>query len=106
MKPAVVALDTETGDIVWIKVLDSQPKHGGVRGVIIDGERIICTGYVNSPEPGFLFVADDSTPAVWELNTNGDLVTEKILNSDVLPQVWNIVSIEDDISCLCHQSYC
>jgi outer membrane protein assembly factor BamB len=80
MKPAVLALDFTTGDVIWTKVIDSHPKHGGVRGVIVDGERIICTGYVNSPEPGFLFVADDSTPAVWEVDLGGNLVKENILN--------------------------
>ena len=86
MKPAVLALDSTTGDVIWTKVIDSHPKHGGVRGVIVDGERIICTGYVNSPEPGFLFVADDSTPAVWELDLGGNLVKENILDIEGLGQ--------------------
>ena len=91
MKPAVVALDTATGAVIWIKVLDSQANHGGVRGVIVDGGRIIGTGYVNCPDAGFLFVADGSTPAVWELNTNGDLVKEKMLDASILQQVYNIM---------------
>ena len=93
MKPAVVALDTATGAVIWIKVLDSQANqdHGGVRGVIVDGGRIIGTGYVNCPDSGFLFVSDGSTPAVWELNTNGDIVKEKMLDANILPQVYNII---------------
>ena len=48
--------------------------------------RIIATGYVNSPQPGFLFVADDAAPGVWELDTSGRMVREKLLSRDMLPQ--------------------
>jgi len=80
MKPAVIALDVATGSVVWTKLLDSQPQNGGVRSVIVDGGRIICTGYVNYGQAGFVFVADEATPAVWELDTSGNLVTEKLLS--------------------------
>jgi len=86
MMPAVIALDVATGSVVWTKLLDSQPKNGGVRSVIVDGGRIICTGYVNDGQAGFLFVADEATPAVWELDTSGNLVTEKLLSVDGLGQ--------------------
>jgi len=86
MKPAVVALDTATGGVAWTKVLDSQSKNGGVRGVIVDGGRIICTGYVKNGIPGYQFVADDGAPAVWELDTDGNLVKEKVLSIDGLGQ--------------------
>ena len=86
MKPAVMALDVATGSGVWTQVMESRPKHGGVRGLIVDGGRIICTGYVNSPEPGYLFVADEAEPAVWELDTDGNLVAEKLLSIDGLGQ--------------------
>ena len=85
-KPAVLALDVATGNVVWTKVLNSQPKHGGVRGLIVDGDKIICTGYVNNPSPGFQFVADDSKAAVWELTKTGTLTTEKILSISGLGQ--------------------
>ena len=75
------------GNIVWTKVLSSsQPNHGGARGVIVDGNRIIATGYVNSPTPGFQFVSDESTPAVWELDLNGNVVKEKFLSIEGLGQ--------------------
>ena len=75
------------GNIVWTKVLSSsQPNHGGARGVIVDGSRIIATGYVNSPTPGFQFVSDESTPAVWELDLNGNVVKEKFLSIEGLGQ--------------------
>ena len=86
MKPTVIALDAGTGSEVWRKVLDSQPMNGGVRGIIMDGNRIICTGYVNNEDPGFLFVADSATPAVWELTTTGNLVKEKLLSVEGVGQ--------------------
>ena len=85
-KPAVVALDAATGNVVWTKMLDSRPKHGGVRGLIVDGQRIICTGYVNHPTAGFQFVADGGKAVVWELTTAGNLVKENILNIGGLAQ--------------------
>ena len=54
--------------------------------MIVDGTRIISTGFVKSPEKGFLFWADEATPAVWELDTSGNLVTEKLLSQSYLPQ--------------------
>jgi len=85
-KPAVAALDVNTGNVEWTKVLDSQPKHGGVRGLILDGDKIICTGYVDSSQPGYQFVADDSKAVVWELTKTGTLVKENVLNIDGLGQ--------------------
>merc|ERR1711971_1241456 len=85
-KPAVVALDIGSGNVVWTKMLCSQPKHGGVRGLIVDGQRIICTGYANHPTPGFQFVADGGKAVVWELTTAGNLVKENILNIGGLAQ--------------------
>ena len=85
-KPAVVTLDVGTGNVVWTKMLSSQPKHGGVRGLIVDGQRIICTGYANHPTPGFQFVADGGKAVVWELTTAGNLVKENILNIGGLAQ--------------------
>ena len=73
-KPAVLALNATTGNVEWTTFLNSQPRHGGVRGLIVDGDKIVCTGYVDSPEPGFLFVADDSKAVVWQLTKSGDLL--------------------------------
>ena len=82
----MLRLDVATGNVGWTTFLNSQPRHGGVRGLIVDGSKIICTGYVNSPEPGFLFVADDSQAAVWELTKAGSLTREKILSIGGLGQ--------------------
>ena len=51
--PAVVALDKATGKIIWTTVLGSgTSKHGGVRSCIMDGQEIVCAGYVNYQSKG------------------------------------------------------
>ena len=85
-KPAVLALDVATGNVSWTKVLNSQPKHGGVRGLIVDGQSIICTGYVNNSSPGFKFVADEAKAVIWELTKAGNLTKENLLNIEGLGQ--------------------
>ena len=86
MRPAIIALKASTGAESWSWVSTSHSNHGGVRGVIVDGERIIGTGYIESPKAGFLFVADEASPAVWELDTSGNMVKEKLLDQELLPQ--------------------
>ena len=54
--------------------------------MIVDGTRIISTGYIDSLQSGFLFWAEEASPAVWELDTSGNLVTEKLLSQSYLPQ--------------------
>ena len=54
MVPAVVALDTNTGDVIWTtKLGEGQSGHGGVRSCIRDNNDIVCAGYVGNSEPGF-----------------------------------------------------
>ena len=84
MAPAVMALDPSTGATLWTKVLGSgthldQPGHGGVRSCIMDNTDIVCAGFIGEGSPGFKFVADAGTPAVWRLDTSGNLLSEKIL---------------------------
>merc|ERR1719228_2326000 len=90
MKAAVIALDAATGSVVWTKMLDSKAGNGGARSVIMDGERIIATGYVNCGEAGFLFVCDEGKPAVWELDTAGNLVVEKVMSIEGAGQMAKI----------------
>ena len=84
--PVILALQTSSGNQIWQWVSTSHSNHGAVRGVIVDGTRIISTGYINSLQSGFLFWAEEASPAVWELDTSGNLVTEKLLSQSYLPQ--------------------
>ena len=83
MAPAVVALDPATGDVKWTTVLgQGQAGHGGVRSCIMDGQEIVCAGYVNELSGGFKFVADGGAPAVWRLDSSGNVLSEKVLSVD------------------------
>ena len=46
-KPAVLALDASNGNVIWTKSLDSQPKNGGVRGLIVDNQRYALIWYLH-----------------------------------------------------------
>jgi len=83
MEPAVMALDANTGNVLWTWRASGHAGHGGVRSVIMDNGRIICTGYINHGQSGFVFVADEAKAVVWELNTSGNLVKENILESQI-----------------------
>ena len=81
-----MAMDAASGSILWTWKATSHAGHGGVRSVIMDGSRIICTGYINNSQAGFTFVADEAKAVVWELDVNGNLVKENILDGSVIPQ--------------------
>ena len=83
MEPTVMALDASSGNVLWTWKATTHAGHGGVRSVIVDGSRIICTGYINFSTPGFVFVADEAKAVVWELDVNGNLVKENILASEI-----------------------
>lgn len=86
-KPTLIALDASTGNEIWKKVLSDKPRHGGIRSVIVDGGRIIATGYVNYAETaGFVFVAEEGTPAVWEFDASGNVVKENLLSIEGMGQ--------------------
>ena len=78
-----MAMDVESGDVLWTWTEFAYPGHGGVRSVIMDDDRIICTGYIRNSEPGFVFVADEGQAVVWELDVSGKLVKENIMSSQI-----------------------
>ena len=90
MVPAVMALDT-AGNTLWTTVLgQGQTGHGGVRSCIMDSADVVCAGYVGEATPGFKFVADGGSPAVWRLDSSGTIKTEKILSVEGMGQVAKI----------------
>merc|ERR1719334_2867833 len=74
------------GNVIWTKILDSKPNHGALRSVIVDGGRVIATGYIGYSTAGFVFVADEATPVVWEFDASGNVVKENILSIEGLGQ--------------------
>merc|ERR550517_910527 len=106
MAPAVVALDPATGDVKWTTVLgQGQTGHGGVRSCIMDGQEIVCAGYVREQSGGFKFVADGGSPAVWRLDSSGNLLAEKILTVDGMGQVAKIRKDATSGFVLCSTGY-
>ena len=83
MEPAVMAMDATSGNVLWTWTASAYPGHGGVRSVIMDNNRIICTGYISHSQPGFVFVANEAQAVVWELDASGTLVKENILGSQI-----------------------
>ena len=73
----------------------SSNKHGGVRSVITDSRggqlSLAATGYLDCPEKGFLFVADESKPVVWKLNpADGSVLKTNVMSIEGLPQGMSI----------------
>ena len=57
----------------------------------MDSEDIIlCAGYVRHSEGGFKFVADDGAPAVWKLDSAGNILAEKIFSLEGIGQFAKI----------------
>ena len=106
MAPAVVSLDPATGSVVWTTVLgQGQSGHGGVRSCILDSEDLVCAGYVNEGSGGFKFVADAGAPAVWRLDSGGNLLAEKILSVEGMGQVAKIRKDATSGFVLCSTGY-
>ena len=48
---------------------------------------LAATGYLDCPEKGFLFVADESKPVVWKLNpADGSVLKTNVMSIEGLPQ--------------------
>jgi len=106
MAPAVVALDPATGDVKWTTVLgQGQTGHGGVRSCIMDGQEVVCAGYVRELTGGFKFVADGGAPAVWRLDSSGNVLSEKVLSVDGMGQVAKIRKDATSGFVLCSTGY-
>ena len=56
----------------------------------MDNADVVCAGYVGEATPGFKFVADGGSPAVWRLDSSGTIKTEKILSVEGMGQVAKI----------------
>ena len=91
MVAGVVALDPRTGDVVWTTMLgQGQHGHGGVRSCIIEDQDLVCAGYLANSQPGFQFVADEGSPAVWRLDSQGNLLAEQVLEVEGMGQLAKI----------------
>lgn len=80
MQATLQALDTATGSISWSTVVD-HTGFGAIRGLVVDGDYLVATGYIGNNEPGFLFIADgDNARAIaWKFDLQGTLVATQLL---------------------------
>jgi len=87
MQATLMALDSATGSTVWTTSLDHSG-YGAIRGVILDAGSLVCTGYVDNNEGGFLFIADgDNAKAMaWKFDLSGNLQTTTPLGVDGMQQ--------------------
>merc|ERR1712223_904918 len=87
MQATLMALDSATGSTVWTTSLDHSG-HGAIRGVILDGDSLVTTGYQGNNEGGFLFIADgDNARAMaWKFDLSGNLLTTTALGVDGMQQ--------------------
>merc|ERR1711953_741525 len=87
MQATLMALDSATGSTVWTTSLDHSG-HGAIRGVILDGDSLVTTGYLGNNEGGFLFIADgDNAKAMaWKFDLSGNLLTTTVLGVDGMQQ--------------------
>jgi len=77
--PVLVAFDTETGNELWQTKLAGSG-HGCVRGVILDGDTLVATGYIGNQLGGFVFIAEDGSKAMaWRLDLDGNVLDTKTL---------------------------
>lgn len=79
---ALVKLDAD-GEVVWQRTYDGDGQ-GAVRGLdVLDDGSILATGYVASPDPGFLFIADDASAFLLAVDADGEVRWDRTLD---LPQ--------------------
>jgi hypothetical protein len=73
---SLVKLDFD-GNIVWQKSY-LHAGHGAIRGIVIDDDGgIVTTGYVDSDQPGYLFIADEADGFIMKSNQDGDLLWDR-----------------------------
>ena len=67
---------------------DFQKNSHLLRGVILDGDSLVTTGYQGNNEGGFLFIADgDNAKAMaWKFDLSGNLLTTTALGVDGMQQ--------------------
>merc|ERR1712156_479613 len=67
------ALDVETGETLWETKLDHSG-NGGIRGILLDGDTLVATGYTDGFEGGCLFINEEapqcSGPLTWRATSN------------------------------------
>merc|ERR1719275_309542 len=85
MQATLWALDLETGETLWQTKLDHHG-HGGIRGILLDGDTIVATGYTDGFEGGCLFINEEGTANLWTFDLEGTLKTPRRSTSRGCPR--------------------
>ena len=76
----LVKLNKSTGAVIWQKTYPGGDK-GCVRGVeVLSDGSIVATGYINSGEGGYVFIADDSDGFIMKTDSSGTIIWDKSLS--------------------------
>lgn len=69
------------GNIVWQKTY-ANTGNGAIRGIdITSNGGIVATGYTNSPQQGFVFIADDGEGFIMKTDSDGNVQWDKTLSA-------------------------
>jgi len=85
MQATLWALDLETGDTIWETKLDHDG-HGGIRGIVLDGDTLVATGYTDGFEGGCLFINEEGSAMLWSFDLEGNLKDSKTIDIEGMSQ--------------------
>merc|ERR1711899_617071 len=85
MQATLWALDVETGETLWETKLDHSG-NGGIRGILLDGDTLVATGYTDGFEGGCLFINDEGTAMLWTFDLEGNVKQSKAIDIDTMAQ--------------------
>ena len=54
--------------------------NGGIRGILLDGDTLVATGYTDGFEGGCLFINDEGTAMLWTFDVRARVSPRNICN--------------------------
>ena len=60
--------------------------NGGIRGILLDGDTLVATGYTDGFEGGCLFINDEGTAMLWTFDLEGNVKQSKAIDIDTMAQ--------------------
>ncbi|NIO85107.1 MAG: hypothetical protein GTN68_31620 [Candidatus Aminicenantes bacterium] len=87
------------GEMIWQHVYENDG-NGMIRGIdiLINGD-IVTTGYKNSSQPGYVFIADDSDGFILKTDVNGIVIWEKPISAPQGAKVRKEINNEGFVIC-------
>ena len=60
--------------------------NGGIRGILLDGDTLVATGYTDGFEGGCLFINEEGAAMLWTFDLEGNLKQSKAIDIDTRAQ--------------------